>query len=456
MQFETHMSDAEALMWNLERDPALSSWFASLTILDKKPDFDHLRAKMAVGAAEIVRLRQKVAPGVGRLSPPEWVLDPEFDIDYHIRRAALPKPGTDRQLFDLASQLLLDPFERTRPLWQFVVIEGLSKGRAAVFQKMHHTITDGEGGVRLAEKFMELTPDDPTPPMPDFAAINSELDFSTAAKWTVGHNARRINGLVERGLKNLLGEPVKSVTNIAAVVGELSKALAPATGEGEVVGSPLWTERSLRRYYGAFSVPFAPAKAASKSLGGTLNDFFVAGALAGAAVYHESRGSEPNKLRIAMPMSTRKDGSAGGNQFALTTTDMVPVSDPVKAFAVVNEAFTTVKSGGAVDIIGSLSMIINLLPASVITKFARDQAATVDFTVSNVRGAPIEVYIAGAKVVSAFPMGPISGTGFNLTTLSYNGNLDMGLVVDTGAIDNPDELEADIAAAYAALIEAGT
>ncbi len=101
-------------------------------------------------------------------------------------------------------------------------------------------------------------------------------------------------------------------------------------------------------------------------------------------------------------------------------------------------------------------MMINILPTSVLTRFAKETAATVDFTVSNVRGSPIELYIAGGRCEAVYPMGPVSGTAFNLTTMSYAGSLDMGLVVDAGAVEDPVALRDHIEAAYQALIEAGS
>nr|WHV03890.1 putative wax ester synthase/acyl-CoA:diacylglycerol acyltransferase [uncultured bacterium] len=457
MQFERHMSDNEALMWNLEKDPALSSWFASITVLDQVPSIDRLRARLDVAVREIPRLRQRVVPSVGRMSPPMWADDPQFDLDYHIRRMAVPAPGGDRQLYDLASALLLDPFERTRPLWQFVVIEGLSGGRGVIFQKMHHTITDGEGGVRLAEKFVDLERDvaDPVASVTPFPDPPIE-DFGESAREVVGHNLRRLGGVAERVTRSVVTNPVGTIGGVGQVVGELRKALFPSSDPASRVGSPLWTERSLKRWYGTIQVPFDQARGAAKALGGSVNDFFVAGALAGAGAYHRDHGAVPNALRVAMPVSTRRGGTAGGNNFSLTTTDLAAPSEVEMAFSVVRDGLASAKSGNSVDILGSLSMIINLLPTSVVAGFAKDTAATVDFTVSNVRGAPIDIFMAGAKVEAVFPMGPISGTGFNLTMLSYNGSMDMGMVVDAGAIAHPEDLRDDIAAAYDALIAAGS
>jgi diacylglycerol O-acyltransferase / wax synthase len=218
------------------------------------------------------------------------------------------------------------------------------------------------------------------------------------------------------------------------------------------VGSPLWQPRTLKRWFGTLQVPFDDARAASKALGGTINDLFVAGALAGATAYHHERDAHPDRLRVAMPVSTRRGGTMGGNSFAITTTDMAALTDPVEAFAAVHEGLAAVKGGGSTDLVGQLAMVVNLLPTSVLTAFAKDAASTVDFTVSNVRGAPFELYIAGARCDAVYPMGPISGTGFNLTTLSYAGSLDMGLVVDAGAVDDPPALRDHLERAYRELL----
>ena len=148
-------------MWNVEKDPHLDPTFGSVTLLDGIPDIDRLRRRLVRMVDRIPRLHQRVVPSLGRLAPPEWQDDPDFDIDYHLRHVALPAPGTRRRLFDLATLLVRDPFDRTRPLWEFVVVEGLEGDRAALVQKMHHTITDGEGGIRMSEQFIDIERDAP-------------------------------------------------------------------------------------------------------------------------------------------------------------------------------------------------------------------------------------------------------------------------------------------------------
>ncbi|MFP5488676.1 MAG: wax ester/triacylglycerol synthase domain-containing protein, partial [Acidimicrobiia bacterium] len=166
MRFDRTMSDAEGLMWRLEKDPYLSSTFATVTILDRAPDVDALRRRLERAVVTVPRLGHRVQAAPGNLAPPVWVDDPDFDIDWHVRRIACPKPGTLRQVLDLAALIMADPLDRTRPLWQFVVVEGLRGGKAAMIQKMHHAITDGERGVQLALQYMDVERDAPEPPTP--------------------------------------------------------------------------------------------------------------------------------------------------------------------------------------------------------------------------------------------------------------------------------------------------
>src|SRR5262249_38610927 len=201
---EHRMSDVEALMWNLEKDPFLASSFATVTLLDQSPDLDRLRARLAHAVSVVPRLRQRVVPALGRLAPPEWQDDPNFDLDYHIRHIALPAPGTERMLFDLAVGLEAAPLDRTRPLWEFTVIDGGGDG-AALFQKIHHRVTDGEGGVGMSAEFIDFSREG-VPDAEAAEAVPSEEPsepeaqasiFATASE-TAAHNLRRGLGLGQR------------------------------------------------------------------------------------------------------------------------------------------------------------------------------------------------------------------------------------------------------------------
>jgi WS/DGAT/MGAT family acyltransferase len=469
LRFEQKMSDAEAMMWNIEHDPRMSSNIGSIIICDQALDADLLRRRVAGATADIARLRERVAPVLGRLAPPVWIPDEEFDLDYHYRHVALPPPGDDRALFDLCTRLLQEPFDRTRPLWTFYVIEGLSGGRGALFTKLHHTITDGEGGVRLAERYMDIERDPPPPPDVDLDAVIVEAaahdapdagdSFGASALRTTGHTWRRILGMARRAV----GEVALAAADperLGEVANNLRTAATSAQSQlgSSSPGSPLWTARSRNRYYDVLDVSFEDAKNASKSLGGSLNDFFVTAAAIGAAKYHEFMGAEAEFFNATFVVSTRDDRSAGGNAFTPSKVQ-VPGGkmDPADRFAAIRDSMGSRRgevTGGA-DLMGAVSGLANLLPTSVVTGVARSQAASIDFATSNVRGAPLEVYVAGAKALAAYPMGPVAGTAWNITMMSYAGTLNVGVHIDPAAVADPPLLMRCLKEGFAELVAAG-
>jgi diacylglycerol O-acyltransferase len=470
LRFERKMSDAEAMMWNIEHDPRLSSNIGSVVICDRPLDFTKLRTKINNAVVDITRMRERVVPVLGRLAPPLWQPDPEFDLDFHIRRIALPAPGSDEQLFDLSTRLLQEPFDRTRPLWLFVVIDGLSEGRGALFTKLHHTITDGEGALRLSERYMDFEREVPTPEEIDLAAVcaeattqdssSSDDELLPAFLRTGGHTARRLLGMVRRTVGEAalaLADPqrlAEAARNVRIAVDSSRSQLS-----ADKPGSPVWTKRSRHRTFRVFDVPFDPAKDAAKALGGSLNDFFVCGAAIGAAKYHEFVGAEPEYFNASFIVSTRDDRSAGGNSFTPSKIRLAAGKvDPQDRFEQIRDAMGSrrgeVTGGG--DLMGAVSGLANLLPTSVITGIARTQAGNVDFATSNVRGAPIEVYVGGGKVQSVYPMGPVAGTAWNITMLSYAGKLQMGVHIDPAAVEDVDLLLRSLRDGFAELVAAGT
>jgi len=461
------MSELEALLWTLEKDPHLGSTFANLTLLDRVPDLDRFRRRMAHAATVVPRLRQRVGPRIGRLVPPEWRDDCDLDLDHHVRRIALPAPGTRRQLLDLVVQLAGEPLDRARPLWRFTVIDnvdgidGLPAGTgAAMVQQLHHTLSDGEGGVRMSAAFLDLERDAPEPP-PVEPAVADRPGDDAPLPLLAGAGAH----LARRGM----GIATRVVGDAATLARHPDQLAAAGTGAATAVGSlvrqglvrdparsPLWTQRTLRRRLELLRIPLEDTKRAAKALGGTVNDLFVTGAAGGAGRYHAARGEAIDELRMAMPVSTRTDRSAAGNAFTPTRL-LVPcaITDPAERFAAVQARLAATKGERAIGLVAGLAGVANLAPTAVLVRAARAQAATVDFTTSNLRGAPFPLYVAGARMTANHPLGPLAGTAWNLTTISVDGSLDMGLSVDAGAVDDPEALRADLEAAFAELLALG-
>lgn len=452
------MSDLEALLWNIDKDPFLSSNFGSLSILDSSPDFERFRRRMLQAVATIPRLHQRVMPTFGRLTPPEWQDDPDFDIDRHVRHLALPRPGSMRQVLNLAARFVQDPLDRTRPLWEFVIIDGLPDGQAALLQKMHHTITDGKGGIRLSEQFLDLTPDaadiDEITIAPAPAARTTLLG---AANETIHHGWARTQGIAQRTFEVATGaalHPSRLATMSLDAV-ETGRSVVRQMTVIDHHHSPLWQQPSLSRRIETLDIDLDEAHDASKRLGGSVNDFFVTGTAAAAGAYHRELGSEIAELRMAMPVSTRDDRSAGGNQFVPTRV-LVPTGDmdPVARFALVHDALTQIRQERAIAMMEPLAGMVNLLPTSVVVRLARQQAETIDFTTSNLRAAPFDLYIAGARMSATYPIGPLAGTAFNLTLMSYCGTLNIGVHIDTGMVTEPKRLMKCLKTAFVELSEA--
>lgn len=443
------MSDAEGLMWRLEKDPYLSSTFANVTILDRAPDQDRLRRRMERAAQAIPRLRQRVQPSPANLSPPLWVDDPDFDIDRHLRRIALPKPGTLRQLLDLATLVVADPFDRTRPLWQFTVVEGLRGGKAALIEKMHHTIADGERGVQLSLEFLDFERDapEPAPIERDVADVADAEPTGTDLALDALAGTMRIPVGVIRQVRELLADPAQ-LPDAGAAASATLRGIVSQLSDTERARSPLWTERSLRRRLEVARAPFAETRDAARRLGGTLNTAFLTAAAEAASRYHVALGSPVEHLRASMAVSTRTE-SSGANAFSLVRMVVPTAPMPIEErFAAIVEITAAAREQGASAGLDALAALAGTLPTSVVTRLTRQQAQTVDFATSNVKGAPIPMFVAGAQLLENYPVGPLMGVAFNLTLLSYLGSLDMCLNMDTAAVSEPALLAASLHDAF--------
>src|SRR5262245_32973129 len=250
------MSNSEAIMWAVEKDPALRSDFCNLTILDRRPEDKRIRETLQRALDSIPRLRQRVIGAPLRIVPPDFAEDPTLDVEAHIRVVAVAAPGDERALLDLCGALAEQPLDRARPLWEFTLIEGLTDGRAALLQKVHHTITDGVGGLRLSLAFVDFEPDPPvdrpplvTPDERELAASGPGTPLqatSSAVADAAGRNvalARRVLGDTTRVLTRPQELPARA-TDLA----RLATSLQRQVFNTDPARSDVMTARSLPRY----------------------------------------------------------------------------------------------------------------------------------------------------------------------------------------------------------------
>jgi diacylglycerol O-acyltransferase / wax synthase len=446
--FDSKMSDAEGLMWRLEKDPFLSSTFANITITDSPIDVGRFRSRMERASIAVPRLRQRVRPSMGNLAPPAWVDDAEFSIARHVRHIALPAPGSMRQLQDLATLIAADPFDRTRPLWEFVVVDGLRGGKGALIQKLHHTVADGEGSIRLSLQFLDMERDAPEPE-PLVYQPPAPIDIPSAADvvHTVLSDALRVPVGALRQVATLLADPVQLPAAGQELLATASSAMRQLT-DTEPHRSPLWTARSLDHQLEVLRTPLGPIKKAAKRLGGTLNTAFMTVAAEASGAYHRQKGFPVEELRSSMAISTRKSES-GSNAFSLVRF-LIPTGNMSieERFARTTTAIEAARSSAGPASLNRLAALTTSLPTSMLTRMARTQAQAIDFATSNVRAAPFPVYITGTKVLQNHAIGPLGGVAFNLTLMSYNGSLDMGLNTDRAAIEDPELLRSLLVDAF--------
>jgi WS/DGAT/MGAT family acyltransferase len=454
------MSDSEAVMWAVEKDPALRSDFCNLTVLEHTPPRRRLQEKVATALEAIPRLGQRVVSAPLRMVPPEWVDDPDFDLDYHVRTVALPPPGGARELLDLAAQLADTPFDRSRPLWEFTLIEGLEDGRAAMLQKVHHTITDGVGGLKLSLSIVDFEPD-PAPDddngadvvdLHDGAPRTSPLDVlkgAVADATTRGVNAAgsalSVTGHVATHPQELPGRIVDG----ARLATSMRRQLLVADRARSDVLAP----RSLRRRYEVCTLSLPEMKRAAAALGGTVNDVYVTVLTGALRKYHLRFGSDCAELRMAMPVNTRMRGDSAPNRFspARLLVPLVP-DDPAERFTMIRERLGSAKSEAALNAVDALAGVVSVLPTSLLVGLARSQVRTIDFAASNLRGSPVSLYLAGARIVANYPLGPRTGSAVNFTVLSYCDDLHMGINIDPAAVEDVDGFMDDLAKSFAELL----
>jgi diacylglycerol O-acyltransferase / wax synthase len=440
--FETYMSGSDSLLWTIERDPVLRSTITAVLVLDRAPDMDVVRERFAGALAEIPRLRQRVRrlPGI---PSPRWTSDAEVDFNYHVRRLSLP-PGSDlRDVFDLAAVLAMSGFDRARPLWEMTVVEGLPDGRAALIQKLHHSLADGEGSIRLGMMLFDLERDAVRPPAEgppplerldprSLAAEQARLGMRAAtgaARAAAGATASLVGGL--RNPVGLLRRSADTTRSVARMLAPVREPL-----------SPVMRHRGLSWHFDAFDVDLPGLKRAGKAAGGTLNDAFIASVAGGLRRYHERAGKPVEGLRVTMPVSFRGQGSTeAGNKFAPARfTIPVALTDPAERVRAIGRLSRQWQAEPALPLTEVIAELLSRTPSPVATELFGSMLKGVDFVATNVAGMNIPVFLAGAEIERIYAFAPPSGSALSVAFLSHRGGACIGVVEDTSAVTDPRSL----------------
>ncbi len=447
LDFETQMSPAEAAMWRVGSDPWLDPSGTLVAPLDRPADMDHIRAKLKSGVAAIPRLAERVVEGSHPLETPHWELDPDFDITNHLDEVEVDAPGNHRALLDLATELHCTPYDPDRPPWLIHSVRGLADGKGALIARLHHSVADGIGALRLSEMYLDVERNSEPPPDVDIASILAGRSADTAPQSapSIADLARSVVTTPISAARSMAGEaaligadPARLKDAAEAVVEGVRSTLSPLVGDSET-GSPLWAERSGQRHLVTARMPLDAAKRRARAWGGTINDLYVTALAETASLLHIEAGIEPPAIPMSFVRSTRSGTGAGGNAFTPT-----PVTAPgghltsEERFKQLSAAMAPDESSGSGISLDTVGAIVAFLPASATSRLGRRMGRQIDIVTSNLRGAPIPIYVGRALVEATYPIGPVAGAACNATVMSYDGSLDMGVMIDPAAISDPE------------------
>jgi diacylglycerol O-acyltransferase / wax synthase len=406
---------------------------------DPPPPLPDLEALVASKLQAIPRYRQRVRTVPLELGRPVWVDDPHFDLGYHLRHTALPRPGDDAAFCRLMGRIMSQPLDRERPLWEAWLVEGLEGGHWALVFKVHHCMVDGIAGVELLTVLLDLEIDadigEPLPWVPhaEPPAALKVLDAWGALLADVRSAARGVPGYV--------AHPIAATRTVLAT-GEGLVRLIPRL----VPTRPLSIEGAIgpHRVWAHSSASLADVKTIRNAFGGTVNDVMLAAVAGGYRALLSKRGDgiDHAVVRSLVPVSTRRSDSQGvaDNQVSALLYELpVQISDPVERLEAVHNQMTKLKSshvpeaGEVVTSVGNLAppMVVGPLSRMAIRLAHRFGQHSLNTVTTNVPGPQVPLYCLGHEMLEYRPFVPI-GHGLRVGTaiLSYNGNLFFGITGD--------------------------
>ncbi len=460
LAFPDRMTDSDALMWNMERDPKLRSTVTAIMVLDRSPDWDRIVDRTRRLTRRFPRLRQRVVEPPRLLGPPRYETDPNFDLAYHLRRVAAPPPHDFRTVLDFAQASAMAGLDRHRPLWEYTLFEGLEDGRAALVQKLHHSLADGVGGMQLAlftvDQEREPADEGPMPeePAPEqFGLLGLERDTLVRSARALFDTSAHAPGLAGRAASSLR-HPIRSMEGLGRVAASTYRLLRPALQ----TCSPIMTGRSTRWRYFTFDVALDDLKRAAKKRDASLNDAFVAAVCGGFDRYHRRHGHPVPELRMTMPMNLRGDEEPLGGNRLVPLRMLVPTAerDPTTRMARIHDISERVQHEPAAAVTTSIAGVLNRLPTAVMTLVFEGMLEHVDFLASNVPGLPFRCYAAGAEILRWYGFGPCEGAAANVTLMSHGETCCIGVNCDVAAVPDPEVLVDCIDEGFAEVLALGT
>jgi diacylglycerol O-acyltransferase / wax synthase len=414
------------------------------------PPYDELLEAIERRLSLVPRYRQRLAFVPLAQGRPRWVDDPHLNLRYHVRYTALPSPGSEEQLKDLAGRVFAQQLDRDKPLWELWLAEGLEGDRFAMLAKTHHALVDGISGMDIVSVLFDTSPEPVAPtdpgdrwlprPLPSRAQLLAEALVERA---TIPAEVSRSVRAVLRGPRRVL----EGVRDAAVGVGAMAWAglnPAPSTPYNDSIGP--------HRRFTWVRAHLADLKAIKNELGGTVNDVVlatVAGAL-GAHLRRRGQQTDGLELKAMVPVSVRSDverGALGNRVAAMMAPLPVWCQDPVARLDIVRQELRGLKSGGQAVGAQVLTELTAFAPPTIMDQAARLSARQrlFNLVVTNVPGPQFPLYLLGRRMLETFPMVPLAkNQALGVALLSYDGSINFGLVGDFDLLWDLDELARDV------------
>jgi WS/DGAT/MGAT family acyltransferase len=444
------LSGLDSSFLHLERSGAHMHVASAIVFEGSPPTHEEFRDQIESRLHLVPRFRQKLRFVPFDQGRPVWVDDPFLNLDYHVRRTALPAPGSEEQLRNLAARIFSQQLDRTKPLWELWLVEGLCEDRFAVIGKSHHALVDGVSGVDITTVLFDLEQEPDHPPVrpPKWAPRPEPSDL----------------GLLRDALRERATSPREFVRGVRAVLRGPRKVLRGLADTGKLLevaaaapATPFNVEIGPHRRIAFVRADLDDFKRVKNAHGGTVNDVVlsvVAGALGN---YLRARGhdTEELKLRAMVPVSVRADeehGALGNRISAMMAPLPVFSQDPVERLRLVSETMGDLKGSGQAVGAELLTKLTDFAPPTIASQAARLQPAQRFFNlvVTNVPGPQFPLYLMGRRMDSIFPLVPLARRqALCIGIMSYDGKIDFGLVGDYDAMADLDSFGLDLEAACA-------
>jgi WS/DGAT/MGAT family acyltransferase len=445
---------------HLEGDAAHMHVAGCMVFDGAAPTYEELVEQLSGRLHLVPRYRQRLAFVPLNQGRPVWVDDPHFNIAFHVRHTALPSPGDEAQLKRLAGRVFSQALDRSRPLWEIWLVEGLSDDRFAMLSKTHHALVDGVSGVDIFTVLFDTAPEPMPVAPPDHEWVARPLPSGAQLLADALLERTTVPAEIVRGVRATLRGPRHVAQRIGRAAGGVS-AMARA-GLHAAPPSPLNVRIGPHRRFTWVRGDLQEFKAVKNALGGTVNDVVLAVVAGGLGRYLRMHGEATDELvlRAMVPISVRADverGALGNRVAAMWAPLPIGVTDPVQRLLTISRDMDGIKESGQAVGAQVLTELSGFAPPTIMAQAARLQARQrlFNLVVTNVPGPQFPLYMLGRELDAMFPMVPLAeNQALGIAIMSYNGQLNFGLNADYDAMPDLEALAGELRASIEELVAA--